>query len=489
MKLRAILNAVTAILSVAMLYVFSLCMVPDIDTDGISEEYAYSKETTTETETLKPMYDEAYEYSEQETVRTSADDETKFSVPQGVTVPNAAPSEELLAQIKLADAEASDGDYEEITDENYNENSILYSGFSDDELDKIFSEEDNIGDYKNAAASVADGSSKNNEKSRTRLSYTKTVSSGGVNADMINSGSVSVSASSVGEADFTEGDVSDIPRVNTVSGGEIIDPSLYEALENGCGETLTAKVHGEIQDFDAYRLVCMITANEVSPSFNLEAIKAQAVAAYSYVRYHNENNLTAAVLVKEDVPDEIKYAVASVWGKRCCYNGRTAQTVYTASTSGYSASAQSVWGGDEVPYLSGRECSFDRDFDPNYGVKETFTADEIRSKLESRLNITLSDDPNDWITVTAYENGNYVKSVNIDGQTSVSGRELREKILNFGIKSAAFRVSYDDGEFTFTTYGYGHGVGMSQNGANYLAGQGWGYIDILKYYYEGITIE
>lgn len=62
-------------------------------------------------------------------------------------------------------------------------------------------------------------------------------------------------------------------------------------------------------------------------------------------------------------------------------------------------------------------------------------------------------------------------------------------MLKYSIKSWCFDVSYADGEFTFITYGYGHGVGMSQNGANILGKQGYTYDQILAYYFPGITIE
>ena len=108
--------------------------------------------------------------------------------------------------------------------------------------------------------------------------------------------------------------------------------------------------------------------------------------------------------------------------------------------------------------------------------------------LENSLGITLSDDPTNWIKIQAYIDGNYVSSINIDDQMTISGRKMRETVFNYKLKSAAFDVSYSDGVFTFTTYGYGHGVGMSQNGANILAKQGYSYSDILKYYFTGIEV-
>lgn len=253
-------------------------------------------------------------------------------------------------------------------------------------------------------------------------------------------------------------------------------------------EIVTARFDGSVQEINAYDLVCMIVSTEMSPSFSQEALKAQAVAAYSYVKYHNVNGLVPSVLVKHEVPDEVRQAVDAVFGKCCYYNGAVAQTVYTASSAGTTASAENVWGGDHVPYLTSVATPFDASSDPNYGVITTFSESYIKSAFESYLGITLSDDPANWLTVTGRIDGNYVSSVNVDGQVTVSGRKIRENILKFGIKSWCFDVSYADGEFTFVTYGYGHGVGMSQNGANILAKQGYTYDQILQYYFPGITI-
>jgi stage II sporulation protein D len=178
---------------------------------------------------------------------------------------------------------------------------------------------------------------------------------------------------------------------------------------------------------------------------------------------------------------------ASVFGIACYHNGGVAQTVYTASSAGHTASSVNVWGG-EVPYLVSVECPFDAQNDPNYGVTVKYSAMEVKAALENTLGVNLSDNPENWLTVTGYCDGSYVSSVNVDGQVTITGRYLREQVFNLSLKSASFTVNYSDGYFTFTTYGYGHGVGMSQNGANILAKQGYSYVDILKFYFRGIEV-
>jgi len=89
-----------------------------------------------------------------------------------------------------------------------------------------------------------------------------------------------------------------------------------------------------------------------------------------------------------------------------------------------------------------------------------------------------------------YGAGKYVNTVKLCG-SNIKGRLVREGLLQSKIRSSAFEVEYDSSakEFIFTTYGYGHGVGMSQLGANYYAKQGWTYDEILEHYYSGAVVK
>ena len=204
--------------------------------------------------------------------------------------------------------------------------------------------------------------------------------------------------------------------------------TAMQAADTSTSETFTAKFNGSTQTVNAYDLVCWIVNNEISESFSDEAIKAQAVAAYSYVKYHNVNGLTPSVLVKKSPSSRIRNLVSDVWGVCCYYNGSVAQTVYMASSSGYTADASHVWGGS-VPYLKSVECPFDADFDPNYGVVTRVSESKMRSMLESCLGISLSANPYNWMKIKSYVDGNYVYEVNIDGQTTISGRTMREYLF------------------------------------------------------------
>jgi stage II sporulation protein D len=275
----------------------------------------------------------------------------------------------------------------------------------------------------------------------------------------------------------------------------VYDPSETTAAQSTepsirpehAAQTLTARFNGQKQTVNAFGLVCAVTANEVSDSFYDEAIKAQAVAAYTYIKGCNDRGETPDVGVKYNYSDRIESLVESVWGIACYYDGKLAQTVYSASSAGYTASAENVWGGAH-PYLVSVSTPFDSASDPNYGIKKTFTESQMRNYVESDLNIRLSDNPANWFVIASRIDGSYVGQLIIDGQKNISGREFRESVMDYNIRSSSFDIGYQNGVFTVTTYGYGHGVGMSQNGANILARDGYTYIQILKYYYTGIQV-
>ena len=252
---------------------------------------------------------------------------------------------------------------------------------------------------------------------------------------------------------------------------------------------------------NAYDVVCQIVSAEMSSDFNQEAIKAQAIATYSYLKYSNQKGVSPSVSVKTSVPTKIAGTVKSVFGLTAYYNGSAAQTVYCASTGGYTLAARNVWNSD-IPYLQSVVSEYDS-FDRYYGINKTFTEAEVRSIVEKATGFTLSNDPANWFTPLSAEeggvlDGGYVGKMLIDGNSSyvkngstvqITGRVIRENIFGFRLNSAKFTVTYNNGTFTFKTYGYGHGVGMSQLGSNlYATKGGYDYMQILQHYYPGITV-
>ena len=250
---------------------------------------------------------------------------------------------------------------------------------------------------------------------------------------------------------------------------------------------------------NAVDILAQVVMGEIGGGFNEEAIKAQAVAAYTYIKYYNNNGNAPYVAVR--TPNEtVKRCVKEVVGQIIYYNNAPIQAVYGASSAGYTASAKTVWGVD-YPYLKSTKCELDALYDPNYGAKTTFTSNEIKNYVLQATGIILEGDPGTWFAIKDYVDNVYVGTLSIGGQTSytnssgktvnITGRVLREQIMDFKLRSACFEITYsaDTDKFTFTTYGYGHGVGLSQHGANNLANQwGYNYRDILQFYYPGTEI-
>lgn len=246
-------------------------------------------------------------------------------------------------------------------------------------------------------------------------------------------------------------------------------------------------------------IISGIVTNEIGNTFAPEAIKAQAVAAYSYVKYFNDRGQSPTVLLNNNVADSTRVLVQSVLGEAVYYDGEVIQAVYSASSAGHTASCKTVWG-TNYPYLKSVYCELDALYDPNYGKTKTFSSSDIKSRVYEKTGISLSGNPANWFTIDEYLDGKYVGAMTIggnsayvlDGKTvNITGRVFREKIMSFDIRSNAFDIAYDPStdEFTFTTYGYGHGVGLSQNGANNLAKYwGWDYRQILEFYYSGTYV-
>ena len=470
MNLKGTLGGIAVMLALGIFYIFAFCMVEDVEAEDISAEYYYSMET------------------EAQTSETAAENGEDLSA--NAEKPKHDTEVTSVTAVTVADhsfAGGNDADKAE-NDDNETETSARTETSKAAETEKAPAPRETEAQTKATEEYIPPAVE--DEEDDTELYEEDDISDGGYDTEPTAAETEETTFSTFPEEDdeaylaifrdnpfAEESDVSETAVSVDVSVGADISTS----------ETFTAKFNGSTQTVNAYDLICWIVNNEMSPSFSDEAIKAQAVAAYSYVKYHNVNGLTPSVLVKKNPSDRIKNLVSEVWGVCCYYNGSVAQTVYMASSSGYTADAKNVWGGS-VPYLKSVACPFDIGNDPNYGSTMKVSESSMRNMLESALGISLSNNPYNWLKVRNYVDGNYVYELSVDGQKTISGRKLRETVMGHKLKSAAFEVSYSDGEFIFTTYGYGHGVGMSQNGANILAKQGYSYYEILNYYFTGIEI-
>lgn len=493
MNLKAKLGGAAGILFIGVFYMFAFCMVDDVEEKTIPIEYYYNAETQAFEQAVEQVPVE--QVSGRDTAAGGADEEKPVTTAdKSEEVNKIADFDDIadeddhehieavpvMAAVTEADkGEESDeapSETEKPVDE-FDEN--LPEDFDVDELSENGTEAQQQEIYAQDSEENDTLYSEDGESEETEL-YTETEPPAETEPFFWETEApAETAADNFVQTIFPE------EQTNSEDTGVTVTPEAAGSVSSN--ETFTARYEGSVHTVNAYDLICWIVNNEISASFSDEAIKAQAVAAYSYVKYHNVNGLTPTVLIKRNPSQRIMDMVSSVWGVCCYYNGEVAQTVYMASSSGYTADARNVWGG-YVPYLVSVRCPLDAEYDPNYGSTMTVSESSMRSNLESCLGITLSSNPYNWLTVTGYVDGNYVSDINVDGQKTISGRKLRESVLGYKLKSAAFDVYFDGTNFVFTTYGYGHGVGMSQNGANILGKQGYSYVDILKFYFTGIEV-
>lgn len=254
------------------------------------------------------------------------------------------------------------------------------------------------------------------------------------------------------------------------------------------GKTLRVSVGGRTIEDTAFNILCGVVQSEMGGSMHTEALKAQAVAAYSYISYENSIGRTPSVGLRESVSTSTRNAVNAVLGQAVHFNGSIAYTTYHATSAGMTNSSRDVWGGS-FPYLIPVDSSVDQNVS-KYSVTNEFSSQHIADRAKSSLGITLSGDPSTWLEVISLNDSGYVSQIRV-GSTTITGRSFREQVMAFALRSHSFDVDFDSasGKFSITTRGYGHGVGMSQTGANEYAKKGWSYKEILEHYFPGTSVK
>lgn len=178
-------------------------------------------------------------------------------------------------------------------------------------------------------------------------------------------------------------------------------------------------------------IVSMVVFNEMSSTMHPEAMKAQAVAAYSIIMH--PDGACGGLICKPNPPENVREAVRSVLGQALYYNGSVALAVFSASSGGYSASSYDVFR-TNYPYLVSVPCELDAQYDPHFGSVTYKSTEEVRQALQNKYGVSLSsDNPVSWIQLT-YGPGGYVTSAVVGGRT-VTGESLRAAL---GLKSGRF---------------------------------------------------
>ena len=239
-----------------------------------------------------------------------------------------------------------------------------------------------------------------------------------------------------------------------------------------------------------------VVAAEMPASFEVEALKAQAIASRTYALYKMASNdkdydvvtdvSNQSFITLEEMKnkwgsdynkyyDKIKMVVESTKDLVMTYEGEIIEAYYFAMSNGYTEDVSLVFS-ESKNYLQSVESAYDNESLKNFSVTTKFTSEEICAKLN--LNCR-----NVEFTNIVRSDTNRVNSLDVNGQT-FKGTTFRSKL---GLRSTDFDIKID-GDIYITTRGYGHGVGMSQYGANGMAKNGSNYENILKYFYKNIEI-
>lgn len=163
--------------------------------------------------------------------------------------------------------------------------------------------------------------------------------------------------------------------------------------------------------------------------------------------------------------------------------GELITAAFHAISSGQTESSLNLWGSD-LPYLQPVQSAGDK-LSPDYATTVNLTDAQFKEKAASLKGADLSGDSESWIGEAEVSDSGTVLSITVGGKT-FTGLEIREAM---GLRSPCFTVKHENGAFTFSVTGYGHGAGMSQYGADYMARQGSTWQEIVKHYYTGVEIE
>lgn len=267
---------------------------------------------------------------------------------------------------------------------------------------------------------------------------------------------------------------------------------------------------GEIKEVKLDEYLCNVVSAEMPADFELEALKAQAIVARTYTIYKIQNRkhenadicddstCCQAWISKEDRLNrweesiresnwkKIEQCVNETAGKIITYDNNPINAFFHSNSGGITELPVNVWGGgSDMPYLQVVETSGE-DAYTQYASEVILTQDELLTKLKEKYNDIQIDFNNDEdIKILEYTDSNRVKTVKF-GNHELSGTETRSIL---GLKSTKFEIIKENGNIKFSVKGYGHGVGMSQTGADSLAKQGKNSEDIIHHFYTDVEIK
>lgn len=273
--------------------------------------------------------------------------------------------------------------------------------------------------------------------------------------------------------------------------------------------TLRVLLGGEVRELRMDDYLVGVLRAEMPASFESAALQAQAVAARTYTLYRmaapsaahpdadacDDPACCKAYCSAQQAADgwgeraeeyeqKLRAAVTDTAGQILTYEDQPILAVFFSSAAGQTQSSGAVWQ-EDLPYLQSVSSPEDESLVPNYYSAVTLRADDVRSTILSAYPAAaLPDDGSPIFTALERDAAGYVTCAQLGGLT-LRGNDVRTLL---GLRSPCFTVEESDGALTFRVTGYGHGVGMSQYGANALAKQGFTCGQILAHYYPGTVI-
>lgn len=272
--------------------------------------------------------------------------------------------------------------------------------------------------------------------------------------------------------------------------------------------SLLHKKTGEVEQVNLDEYLCNVVSAEMPANYEIEALKAQAIVARTYTIYKilNKKHDTADICddstccqawiskddrlarweesQRESNWQKIVSAVNDTKGKIITYDDKPIDAFFHSNSGGVTEVPVNVWGGTGYPYLQSVETSGEDTY-TQYSSEVVFTQEQLINKLKEKYSdISIDFSNSDDIKIMDYTESTRVKTVKF-GNHEISGVEARSLL---GLRSTNFEISIDDDNIKFSVKGYGHGVGMSQTGADSMAKQGSSAEDIIKHFYTGVEV-
>ncbi len=288
---------------------------------------------------------------------------------------------------------------------------------------------------------------------------------------------------------------------------EISNKNTYNYSKYGTISLLHKKT-GEVERVKLDEYLCNVVSAEMPATFEQEALKAQAIVARTYTIYKilnkkhdnadicDDSTCCQAWISKDDRLakweenqresnwQKICSAVNETSGKIITYENKPIDAFFHSNSGGITEVPVNVWGGTGYPYLQSVETSGENTY-TQYASEVTLSQEELINKLKEKYSdISIDFTNSEDIKILEYTESTRVKTVKF-GNHEISGVEARTL---FGLKSTNFEISRDGNNIKFSVKGYGHGVGMSQTGADSMAKNGSRAEEIIKHFYTGVEI-